>query len=136
MQRYGVSADGAVRQLNAALHDNHKLLGAHLLKDTSPIGLAWVIPRGVFSRSPYLKLLAVADTAQRTGIGSRLMNSIETALAADCDDLLLLVSDFNAPARTFYRARGYEEIGAIADSLLSDTTEIMMRKKLGATARR
>jgi len=45
-------------------------------------------------------------------------------------DLLLLVSDFNAPGQHFYQLHGYQEVGALTDYVCPGITELIYRKRL------
>ena len=80
----------------------------------------------------YLRVLAVARERRGTGVGRRLMEGLEQSAFARWPNVYLCVSDFNAPARAFYRRLGYAEVGALDGLLTADAAEILMRKSIGA----
>ncbi|MHB8420501.1 MAG: GNAT family N-acetyltransferase, partial [Myxococcales bacterium] len=90
----------------------------------APAGLAWVLRRGTFGRSPYLKLLAVAEGSRGQGVGAALLAAAEAVGGG----LTLLVSDFNTAAQAFYRRQGYAQVGALPDFVLPGVTELILRK--------
>jgi ribosomal protein S18 acetylase RimI-like enzyme len=56
------------------------------------------------------RMLAVAPTARRRGVGTRLTGAcIERAAGHRCSALVMYVRDFNAPAREMYAALGFRE---------------------------
>lgn len=59
----------------------------------------------------YLSELAVAESDQRTGIGTRLLRAIDDALAAR--GCAILVADVYPPAAKFYRKLGWSEPDAV-----------------------
>ena len=62
----------------------------------------------------HLLLLAVAPALRRRGIGSELLQWLETtARVAGLRAIRLELRTGNAPARAFYRSRGFEETGQI-----------------------
>jgi ribosomal protein S18 acetylase RimI-like enzyme len=42
----------------------------------------------------------------------------------------IMVSDFNLPARAFYRRQGYEEVAPIPDVVKDGMGEVLIRKRL------
>lgn len=55
--------------------------------------------------------LYVDPERRREGVGSALLEAIETRLAEDCHRLQATVLSANEAGRAFYRAAGYEETG-------------------------
>jgi ribosomal-protein-alanine N-acetyltransferase len=98
--------------------------------DDRVIGFALSTP-GVLL-GDYLKLLVVEAESRATGIGRDLMAALERRAFARAPNVYLCVSDFNAPARAFYRRLGYHEVGALPDLIVSGRAEILMRKTAGA----
>lgn len=93
-------------------------------------GFVWWLPTGAFDRSGYLKLLGVHRNHQSVGIGTSLMNAMESAVFDDAgvSDCFLLVSRFNEDARAFYRRRGYDDVGPIDGYVERGIDETLMRK--------
>ncbi len=122
-QRYGYGEARCASDLSTALAE-----GRDALFVAGPVGepqgLAWVLRWGAFGRAPYLKLLAVAAGARRTGVGAALLSAAETV----GPELVLLVSDFNRDARAFYERQGYAQVGALPDFVLGGVTELILRK--------
>lgn len=129
MQRYGVSAEQIAKQLSSAHAENDLLLTADSL-GVQACGLAWCIPRGMFGRSPYLRLLAVKEGMTDSGIGSALLEFLEELLAKQHSWLFLLVTASNVAAQRFYTRHGYQQIGAISGYVLPDVVECLFTKRL------
>ena len=124
-QRYGYDAARCAADLGAALARKDDL---HVAVDGAAVlGLAWVLPRGGFGRSPYLKLLAVAESARGLGVGALLLRAAEHR-----GELFLLVSDFNRGARRFYRREGYRRLGALPDYVVPGVTELLLHRRISS----
>ena len=55
----------------------------------------------------YLRTLCVRPDAQRTGVGSRLMERLEGEVAKTGVDLIYLITNRATPAEAFYEKNGY-----------------------------
>ena len=84
-----------------------------------------------FLAGDYLELLGVADWARKQGIGHRLLSHIEQMVFGRTKNLFACVSDFNGPARAFYKKQGYQEIGPMPNFLIPGSSEILLRKTAG-----
>jgi len=127
--RYGLSFDAARALWRGALQHDADVVVAY--QNDRACGFAWYVTRGGFNLSGYLKLLGVSQEARGCGIGSALLAYVERRTVAEGQrDLLLLVSDFNAPAQHFYQAHGYQEVGALTDYVYPGITELIYRKSL------
>jgi len=84
-----------------------------------------------FLLGDYLELLGVAGWARKQGIGGRLLAHIERLVFERTRNLFASVSDFNQPARDFYRHQGYQEIGPMPNFLIPGSAEILLRKTRG-----
>ena len=124
-QRYGLTVEKLNGLLQAAISTDLILTAD---TDERAVGLAWVVPRGAFGRSAYLKMLGVRPDQVGLGIGARLLDQLETQVTSDA--LFLLASDFNADAHRFYERQGYQQIGAIPAYVLPDVTELIFYKRL------
>jgi ribosomal protein S18 acetylase RimI-like enzyme len=93
-------------------------------------GFAWVMRRGAFGRSAYLRLIAVDPALRGVGVGVPLLRAFEAVAAEASPDAFLLVSDFNRDAQRFYRREGYVEIGRIDDYVVPGVSELLFRKRL------
>jgi [ribosomal protein S18]-alanine N-acetyltransferase len=89
-----------------------------------------------FLLGDYLELLGVAVWARQKGIGGQLLRHIEDLVFQRTKNLFACVSDFNDPARTFYKKQGYQEIGPIPNFLISGSAEILLRKTAGPARKR
>jgi GNAT superfamily N-acetyltransferase len=128
MKRYEWSEYGLGRSLREALQQENLLLSAIFSGSNCPCGLAWIVPKGSFNRSPYLRLLVVHPRFTSIGVGAFLMLQVESQLNIDYKDLFLLVSDFNVDAQNFYRQMGYLKVGEIADYVVPGVSELIFRK--------
>jgi GNAT superfamily N-acetyltransferase len=127
-QRYGLTISAAISNFEHGMARGDWLIVA-VVEDIA-CGFAWVIPRGGFGRSPYLRLIGVRADKAGIGIGTGLLDELERKSAEIADDLFLLVSDFNESAQRFYKQRGYIQIGAVEAYVVSDVTELVFRKRL------
>ncbi|HEY7531414.1 MAG TPA: GNAT family N-acetyltransferase [Nitrospiraceae bacterium] len=84
-----------------------------------------------FLLGDYLELLGVAASARTRGIGGRLLAYVEELVFERTKNLFACVSDFNQPARDFYKKHGYQEIGPMPNFLVPGSAEILLRKTTG-----
>ena len=84
-----------------------------------------------FLLGDYLELLGVAGWARQRGIGGQLLSHIERLVFERTKNLFACVSDFNGPARAFYKKHGYQEIGPMPNFLIPGSAEILLRKTAG-----
>jgi ribosomal-protein-alanine N-acetyltransferase len=84
-----------------------------------------------FLLGDYLELLGVAEWARQKGIGSLLLKHVEQLVFERTKNLFACVSDFNQPARDFYKKQGYQEIGPMPNFLIPGSAEILLRKTAG-----
>jgi len=97
--------------------------------DGKTAGVALV--REKFLLGDYLELLGVAPWARNTGVGAALLAHVEQIVFARTTNLFACVSDFNAPARAFYKKHGFQEIGPMPDFLIPGSAEMLLRKTAG-----
>lgn len=130
-QRYHLTEARALQLLDQALQRADVLLVAD---SDDPggraCGLAWCLPAGAFGRSAYLRILGVHPDRAGQGIGAVLLRQAEATVATSCDDLFLLVADFNTDAQRFYERQGYHQIGVIPGYVLPDVAELLYWKRL------
>lgn len=84
-----------------------------------------------FLLGDYLELLAVAESARHKGLGGHLLQYVEQLVFERSKNLFVCVSDFNEPAKAFYRKHGYQEIGPMPNFLIPGSAEILLRKTVG-----
>ncbi len=89
------------------------------------------IVRQKFLLGDYLELLGVAQWARQKGVGRLLLFSIEQLVFGRTKNLFACVSDFNEPARAFYKRQGFQEIGPMPNFLIPGSSEILLRKTSG-----
>ncbi len=100
--------------------------------DGALAGFAWIDRRGAFGRSSYLRMIAVDPTRRSAGLGAVLMRAFEAIAASEGPDAFLMVSDFNADARRFYRRLGWTEVGGVPGYVQAGVVEILMWKRVRA----
>lgn len=98
-------------------------------RDGQVAGVA--IVKQKFLLGDYLELLGVAVWARQKGVGGQLLRHIEELVFKRTKNLFACVSDFNEPARTFYKKQGYQEIGPMPNFLIPGCAEILLRKTAG-----
>jgi ribosomal protein S18 acetylase RimI-like enzyme len=99
----------------------------------APIGFA-LVRRG-FLLGDYLELFVVASGAVGRGVGQALLHAVESRVFARANNFFVCVSDFNAPARRFYRRLGYRSVGKLDDLLIAGSGEFLLRKSTGPARR-
>lgn len=98
--------------------------------ETAPVGVLSV--RHPFLRGPYVEIVALFPEAQRRGIGRALFDWIAREVEGEATNLWLCVTEWNAPARAFYAALGFVEVGPLPDVAVAGQTELFLRKVLAA----
>lgn len=126
-QRYGITREAAARRLQAGLDSGATVVVAEMNGVTA--GFVWYVVGGAFQRSGYIMLIGVDSGRQGQGIGHALLDHAETALFATAGSILLLVSDFNTAAQSFYHRRGYVQVGAIPDYVIPGVAELIFFKR-------
>ena len=126
--RYGRGAGALAGDLAAALGRGEGLVAWE--EGGVARGLAWFLPAGTFGMGAYLKLIAVARSAQAGGAGAALLAAFEAEAARAGRHAFLLVSDFNAAAQRFYERRGWARVGAIPGLVLPDVAELVYWKRV------
>jgi GNAT superfamily N-acetyltransferase len=127
-QRYGLTEEKAAAALVEGLDRGDALRVAD--EAGRPVGFFWVLARGMFGRSPYLKWIGVAPGSTGGGLGQLLLRGAEAAAAAVKPELFLLCSDFNGGARRFYEREGYRQVGELPAYVLPDVNEVLYFKRL------
>jgi GNAT superfamily N-acetyltransferase len=121
----GFSADALHRYLgreDAALH-------RFIIERDGAVGglLAVRLP---WLRGPYIELLAVLPSAQGGGVGRSIMDWTRAQAALAGANLWACVSAFNEPARRFYAASGFVEVGQLDDLVAPGEAEILLRLRV------
>jgi ribosomal protein S18 acetylase RimI-like enzyme len=115
----------------ALLADHLDEIQVGVSAEGTPAGfLRW--QAGAFLGQPYLQLLAVAPRWRGQGVGSALLEWLETEVfeRRRAANLFAFVSAFNQPARGLYQRRGYVEVGVMSDYLRLGMDEILVRKSV------
>lgn len=129
-QHAGLGAERAAAMLAAAAAGGDTVLVLDV--DGALAGFAWIDRRGAFGRSSYLRMIAVDPTRRSAGLGAVLMRAFEAIAASEGPDAFLMVSDFNADARRFYRRLGWTEVGGVPGYVQAGVVEILMWKRVRA----
>lgn len=93
------------------------------------VGIAVLRPN--FLAGDYLELLGVGGGVRGKGLGQRLLQHVESVVFARAKNLFACVSDFNEPARRFYKKQGYQDVGQLPNLLIQGSAEILIRKTTG-----
>jgi ribosomal protein S18 acetylase RimI-like enzyme len=125
---YGVMEKQVISWLHKAMVNPNSDLEVALVEGVV-VGFSWILTKGAFGRSPYLRLLAVNDNFHRQGIGKQLMLSLENKYKMK-RDLFLLVTETNHKARSFYERLGYQYIGVLENYVKKNVNECLYRKVL------
>lgn len=97
--------------------------------ETGVAGFMRIDPRGMFSRFPLLRLIAVKPDHRGKGYGSTMLRHFEDMFLRDAGKLFLLVSETNHEARRLYETFGYRMIGRIPDLYKAGIEELIMMKQ-------
>ncbi len=123
---YGVRGSVITRALSDSMEDGEQVCRVAVLEERV-VGFAWLMKRGGFGRSAYLRLLAVTPQAQGHGVGRALMIHLESEWL-NPHGLMLLVTEDNGPAVAFYTALGYVQRGRLPNYVKSGRTECLFFK--------
>jgi ribosomal protein S18 acetylase RimI-like enzyme len=92
------------------------------------LGFVVLLMQGVFVG--YVQSIYVEPAWRGQGIGSQLMAFVEQRIFAEVPNAFICVSSFNSGARRLYERLGYEEVGELRDWIISDHSEILLRKTI------
>ncbi len=79
-------------------------------------------------RGPFIEMLAVLPKAQGHGLGRRAIEWAAAQAVSSGGNLWATVSDFNWPARAFYRRLGFAEIAELPGLVAPTAGEILLRR--------
>src|SRR5262249_56184061 len=102
LRRCGRTRWAALPALARGLRAGARLIVA-AVPDGRLVGLVWVLPSRILTGAAYLRLLLIAEGAQRTGTGAALLAAAEAAARRMANHLVLFVTTDNLGARRFYR---------------------------------
>jgi ribosomal protein S18 acetylase RimI-like enzyme len=125
-QRYHVTEPAIYERLHQALENGATIFVAEHAGDV--LGFIWLVERGAFAHSDYVRLIGVRPGERGRGIGRALMEFAEEQSRARDRDLFLLVSDFNTDAQCFYRRLGFHQVGLLQDYVMPGVAELIYRK--------
>jgi GNAT superfamily N-acetyltransferase len=80
-------------------------------------------------RGPYIEILAVFPPHQGKNLGKALIAWISDECRGLSNNIWTTVSSFNAPALSFYKNIGFNEIVQLPDLVASGFSEILLQKK-------
>ncbi|MCK5797503.1 MAG: GNAT family N-acetyltransferase [Deltaproteobacteria bacterium] len=128
MARYRYHGEQAAAQLRAAIAgEGDADLRVAVGGDGEVLGFAWLLPRGAFGRSAYLKLILVDPAARGRGVGAALIDDLEARHLGRAGLLLLCTAD-NAAARRFYEHLGYRSMGLLPGYVIPEIDEVIYYK--------
>ncbi len=131
LARYRFGGEQARRQLAAALQgeDGAEVeLSAAVDQERRLLGFSWVLARGAFGRSAYLKLILVEPASAGRGVGRALIAELERRHLQRAGVVLLCAAD-NHPAQAFYRRLGYLQVGRLDGYVLPELDELVFYKR-------
>lgn len=94
------------------------------------LGFVWFKSDGMFSRFPYLHMVAVREEYRGIGVGKILVRFFEDTVRGESTKAFLVVADFNPKAKSLYEHLGYKEVGSIPGLYKEGVTESLMMKEL------
>jgi [ribosomal protein S18]-alanine N-acetyltransferase len=96
---------------------------------STPCGFVLLRPRGV-AGSPYIVSIAVEASHRGRGVGSKMLDYVESHSRPGARHMFLCVSSFNTSARRLYERSGYCAVGELPDYVVDGSSEILMHKRL------
>lgn len=132
LARYRFAGEQARRQIGAALRGEDVVPRAELhvalnQREGRLLGFTWVLPRGAFGRSAYLKLILVDPDSAGRGVGRSLIADLEQRHLQRAGVVLLCTAD-NHPAQAFYQRLGYQQVGRLDGYVLPELDELVFYK--------
>jgi GNAT superfamily N-acetyltransferase len=128
LARYRTTFEGAIASLTDGLQSGDLVLMAG---EAEPVGCAWLcFAERVLGGAAYLRLLLVAPSAQRGGLGSQLLAAAEDAARPRVKHLYLLATTDNVGARRFYERHGYQHVGDLPGLVWADLDEALYWKRI------
>jgi ribosomal protein S18 acetylase RimI-like enzyme len=92
------------------------------------VGFIQIGEKGMFSKYPFLRLIAVKQEYRNKGYGTELLNFYEAKYKNKVDRVFLSVSSFNDSAKKFYKSLGFFEVGRIDGLYKKSVTEYIIMK--------
>jgi ribosomal protein S18 acetylase RimI-like enzyme len=124
---YRFTGGAAGQLLQAALDEGRCDLRVALDSRKAVAGFAWLVPRGGFDRSGYLRLIAVGARHRGAGVGRRLVEALE-ATHLRHGGIMLLASADNEAAQRFYERLGYRQVGLLPSYVVPELDELIFFK--------
>lgn len=125
-RQWGADGHAICHQLAAA--PEHDVILAATDERGQLLGFCWVMPKGAFGRSAYLRLLAIHNDHRRSGLGRALMARCEQ-LTLSPNGLCMLVTSTNTAARQFYERLGYQQVGLLPSYVKPGIDECLYLKQ-------
>ena len=128
LHRYRVTEASALHSLSDAFNAGDVLL---IHREDTLSGFAWLTfaPR-MLNGAAYLRLLLVAPEARDRGLGSQLLQAVESRAIKNANHLYLLATTDNTTARRFYERHGYRHVGDLPGLVMPDLDEALYEKRL------
>mgnify|MGYP003716413009 FL=1 len=126
--QWGLRGESIARGLLVEIERRDADLRVLLDEREQVMGFAWLMPRGAFGRSAYLRLIAIAEDERQKGGGRKLMETLEDD-SLEPHGLALLVTSENTGARQFYERLGYEQVGLLPDYIKDGIDECLYIKQ-------
>ena len=92
------------------------------------VGFTILVMHGAFIG--YIQSICVAPEWRSKGIGSQLMAFVEKRIFSETPNAFICVSSFNKAAQQLYERLGYEVIGELKEYIVSEHSEILLRKTI------
>src|SRR5689334_1658178 len=121
-QGYGLTFETAALRLTNAMNSDDLMLVA-VDDDGNVVGFVWVVARGAFNLSSYIRWFVVSSSLRGGGIGQKLIAEAEAQIKLTSRDVFLLCADFNVEAQRFYEQHGYTRVGTIDDYVVPGVAE-------------
>jgi ribosomal-protein-alanine N-acetyltransferase len=79
----------------------------------------------------YIQSICVAPHWRGHGIGTQLIQHVETRIFSEKPNAFICVSSFNPDARRLYAHLGYQLVGELHDYVVQGYSEFLLRKTIG-----
>jgi ribosomal protein S18 acetylase RimI-like enzyme len=92
------------------------------------VGFMRIDINGMFSKYPFLRLIAVKKAFRNKNIGKNMLEYFEKIGFENSEKVFLVVSEINQKAKSLYERTGYRETGKIFELYKKNISEFIMMK--------
>lgn len=121
-----------IKKCNSFILEGIEKQEVYIAKDENrnTVGFMRIDDVGMFSKFPFLRLIAVKHEYRCNGFGTEMLGLYEAKFRNKSDRVFLCVSSLNDKAKKLYTSLGYNEVGKIDGLYKKGKTEYIMMKEI------